>query len=111
MKRSLAVFGVALIGICLSVLPVFAEEISLKPGGDGTWLMHGENGSLLGTITKTEDQGYRLENAAGSFRGTIWSNGNWTPDGAWRQRRLVVTPEAAQLYLDALAALKSAKVL
>ncbi|MBE9581479.1 MAG: hypothetical protein IMF18_07660 [Proteobacteria bacterium] len=111
MKRSLAVFGAALIGICLSVLPAFGEEISLKPDGDGKWLMHGENGNLVGTITKTEDKSYRIENAAGTFRGNIWSNGTWTPDGAWRKRRLVVTPEGAQLYLDALAALKSAKVL
>jgi hypothetical protein len=83
----------------------------LKPDGDGKWLIHGENGHRLGTLTRTADSGYRLENASGAFRGNIWSNGHWTPDGAWRKRRMVITQEAAQLYLDALSALKAAKMM
>lgn len=108
MKRSLAVFGVALIGIYLSVLPAFGEEISLKPDGDGKWLMHGQNGNLVGTITKTEDKGYRIENAVGEWGGKIRSTGNWTPPWGQKKNGLVVRPEAAQLYLNALEALRSA---
>ena len=111
MKRLLDISIIALIALFSCIALACAEETMLKQGDEGKWLIYNTNRELVGNVLKTEDGGYRIESAAGMFGGKIWSNGNWNPPGAWRGRRVVVTPEAAQLYLDALKALKSGKLI
>jgi hypothetical protein len=110
MKKFFTVFGIAFIGICLIGMPAFGEGVSLKQKAEGKWLLVDDKGNNIGSITKTEAEGFRIENAAGEFGGNIWSTGNWTPPGAWRKRRLIITPETARLYIDALEALRANKI-
>jgi hypothetical protein len=111
MTKALAVFTVTMICLCLSVIPAFGDNMFLKEEGHDKWSVHDEKDNLVCTITRTQDKGYRIEDPAGTFGGNIWSNGNWTPPGAWRKRRLVITPEAAQLYLNGLEALRAKGIL
>jgi hypothetical protein len=63
----------------------------------------------LKRIRNGTDKGtYRLYNKRGRYAGQIFKSGNWKPQ---RRHHPRITPEAAQLYLDALKAIQEIEVL
>ena len=89
-------------------LMVFAGEISVQTVSENEWKLYNQAGDFIGTLERTTKGPYRLYNKRGRYAGKIFKSGNWKPQ---RRHHPRVTPEAAQLYLDALKAIQEIEVL
>jgi hypothetical protein len=93
-------------------LMVFAGEISVQKASENEWKLYDQAGDFIGTLKRirngTDKGTYRLYNKRGRYAGQIFKSGNWKPQ---RRHHPRITPEAAQLYLDALKAIQEIEVL
>jgi len=68
--------------------------------------MHDRNGALAGTLKRTEKGNFKFYDQGGGYVGLIVETGKWIPRDA-RRSYTSITPEEAQLYLDALKAIET----
>jgi hypothetical protein len=68
--------------------------------------MYNQNEDVVATFKKTEEGTYGLYNAEGTYVGAILRSGKFRARDAGK-RRSSITPEAAQLYLEALNAIRA----
>jgi hypothetical protein len=92
--------------VCFGATIVLAAELTPKAVGQNEWKMYTERGDFAGTLKRTKDGTFRLYNQDGDYAGAIIKSGIWRPAKRHHPR---VTPEAAQLYLDALKAIEKIK--
>jgi hypothetical protein len=124
MGKSLFYLVFVLAGVLAAGLPThssaesygMSQQAALYAGGQGTTYaakdegqreMYDLNGSVVGTLKRTEQGNFKFYDKGGRFRGLILRSGIWMPDPSERQIR--ITPEAARLYLDALRAIETMK--
>jgi hypothetical protein len=104
MKKALAL-------ICLSLLLMgfvstgLADEVTLKAQEDGKWAILDADGQEVGTLAKVDEGAYSILPKGGQFLGIVRSNGDLQLTG----RHPVMSPAQAQLYLDAVEAIKTLK--
>ena len=100
--------------VAFALLPLFlmgpvsvslADEVSLKPSGEGQWAILDSGGEEIGTLAKVEEGAYSILPKGGPYIGIVKSNGDLQLTG----RHPVLSPSGAQLYLDVLEAIKTLK--
>jgi len=82
-----------------------ADEVTLKPSGEGKWAILDSSGQEIGTLEKVEEGAYSILPKSGQYVGVVRSNGDLQMTG----RHSVMTPSQAKLYLDVLDAIKTLK--
>ena len=98
----------SLIVFCLLLGTVsvgMADDVTLKPSGEGKWVILDASGQELGTLEKVEEGAYSILPKGGQYIGIVKSNGDLQMTG----RHPVMTPFGAKLYLDVLDAIKTLK--
>ncbi len=86
--------------------PVFAastEEVTLKQVKPGEWTILRASGEKAGTLKSIENGAYSIQLANGQYFGIILKTGELQSN----RRHPLFTPDEAQLYLDALKAIKT----
>jgi hypothetical protein len=99
---SLTVLFLLLMGL---VSVSMADEVTLKPSGEGKWAIIDASGQEIGTLEKVEEGAYSILPKGGQYVGIVKSNGDLQMTG----RHPVMTPFQAKLYLDVLDAIKTLK--
>jgi hypothetical protein len=94
---------------CFTSFAVFSAQITPRPKGQNEWAMHDDSGALVGTLKKTEKGNFKFYDQSGGYVGLIVETGKWIPRDA-RRSYTSITPEEAQLYLDALKAIETLNV-
>jgi hypothetical protein len=107
MKKAVLLITVIVL-FCLCSLPVFSEEIVLRPKDQDMWEMCNLSGDSVGTLKRTEAGNFGFYDKGGKYIGVILQSGTWIPWNA-RKRKTVIKPEEAQLYVDVLRAIKTIK--
>ena len=82
-----------------------ADEVTLKPSGEGKWAILDSSGQEIGMLEKVEEGAYSILPKSGQYVGIVRSNGDLQMTG----RHPVMTPSQAKLYLDVLDAIKTLK--
>lgn len=101
----------ALALICLSFFLMgfvsigLADEVTLKPLGEGKWAILDEGEQELGTLAKVDEGAYSILPKGGQYLGIVISNGDLKLTG----RHPVISPSEARLYLDVVQAIKTLK--
>ena len=91
---------------CLTSFPVFSQQLTTKPKGQNQWEMYNQNEDVVATFKRTEEGNYGLYNADGKYVGVILSSGRFRARDAGK-RRSSIAPQDAQLYLEALNAIRA----
>ncbi len=82
-----------------------ADEVTLKPSGEGKWAILDSAGQEIGTLAKVEEGAYSILAKGGQYIGIVRSDGNLQMTG----RHPTMSLSQAQLYLDVLEAIKTLK--
>ena len=104
MKKALALISLSLL-LMGFVSVSLAGELTLKPLEEGKWAIIDAGGQELGTLAKVDEGAYSILPKGGQFLGIVRSNGDLQLTG----RHPVMSPAQAQLYLDAVEAIKTLK--
>ena len=91
---------------CFSSLAVLSAQITPRPKGQDEWAMYDQNAVFVGTLKKTEKGNFKFYDKGGGYVGLIVEAGKWIPRDA-RRSYTSITPEEAQLYLDASKAIET----
>lgn len=75
---------------------------------DNEWNIINANGEFVGTLKSESLQTFTFYSTGGMLVGTILESGAWQPR-LYRSRNTLIQPDEAQLYLDALEAIKILK--
>jgi hypothetical protein len=97
-KKAIFLTAITIFGY-LNTSMVFAEEMTFKAVSENEWQMFDQLGNLLGALKRTAKGTFKLYNKRGRYAGEIFKSGNWKPQ---RRHHSRITPQAAQLYLNAL---------
>ena len=104
MKKALA-----LICLCLFLTGFVstsqADEVALKALDEGKWAIFDSGGQEIGTLAKVGEGSYSILPKGWQYLGIVIGNGDLKLTG----RHPVLSPSDAQLYLDALDAIKTLK--
>jgi len=104
MKKALAL-------ICLSLFFMGfvsisqADEVTLRPLGEGKWAILDSEGQELGTLARVDEGAYSILPKGGQYLGIVIGSGDLKLTG----RHPAISPSEAQLYLDVLEAIKTLK--
>lgn len=102
--RRLAAFAMGFIFIlAASAGPACAG--TAKPAGKGEWNIYNDNNELMGSVRKAPDGKMALVSKAGAYIGVLGSSGDLYFTG----RHPTMTPDVAELYLEAVKALPTLK--
>ncbi|SPF51682.1 conserved exported hypothetical protein [Syntrophobacter sp. SbD1] len=104
MKRTVALIFLPLFLLGLASVSL-ADEVTLKPSGEGQWAILDSGGQEIGTLAKVEEGAYSILPKGGQYIGIVRSDGNLQMTG----RHPTMSPSQAQLYLDVLEAIKTLK--
>ena len=104
--RKIMLLATVIVFFCCSSLPAYSGQITPSPKGQDEWAMHDRNSTFVGTLKRTEKGNFKFYDKGGAYVGLIVENGKWIPRDA-RRSYTSITPEDAQLYLDALKAIKT----
>lgn len=107
MRKSHALLALIFLPLVLISLASegLADGVALKPSSQGEWLIYDSSGQEIGTLALVEKGAYSIRPKDGQYIGIIIANGDLKMTG----RHPVLTPDGAQLYLDALEAIKTLK--
>jgi hypothetical protein len=105
MKRVILLVTMIVV-FCLTSFPVFSQQLTTKPKGQDEWEMFNQNEDVVATFKRTEEGNYKLYSADGKYVGAILRSGQFRQVNAGK-RRTTISPEAAQLYLEALNAIRA----
>jgi hypothetical protein len=106
--KKVALLATMIALFCSSAFPVFSGEVTTRPKGQNKWEMLNQNGDIVGTLKGTEEGNYKFYNRGGGYVGLILHSGKWIPRDS-RRSYTTITPEEAQLYLNALEAIKTTR--
>jgi hypothetical protein len=104
MKKILSVTMIVL--FCLSSFPAFSQQLTPKPKGQDEWQVHYDNGGVAATFKRAESGSYKIYSPDGKYLGLILSSEKFRPPDA-NKRHTLISPEAAQLYLKVLRAIRT----
>ena len=104
MKKALALICLSLFFMAFVSISQ-ADEVTLRPLGEGKWAILDEGGQELGTLAKVEEGAYSILPKGGQYLGIVRSNGDLQLTG----RHPTMSPAQAQLYLDVIEAIKTLK--
>ncbi|MCE5335488.1 MAG: hypothetical protein LLG06_12970 [Desulfobacteraceae bacterium] len=95
----------AVLLFCSAVCWAANEEVTLKQTKPGEWTIIRPSGEMAGTLKRVENGAYSIQLANGQYFGIILKTGELQSN----RRHALFTPDEAQLYLDALKAIRNMK--
>jgi hypothetical protein len=105
MKKRLVLIFLPVLLMGLGSTNTLADGVSLKVSGEGQWAIVDSGGQEIGTLAKVEEGAYSISPKGGQYIGIVKSNGDLQLTG----RHPTISPFEAQLYLDALEAIRTLK--
>jgi hypothetical protein len=107
MQKSLAVLALIFLPLLLIGFASvgLADELIVKPSKPGEWILYDATDQEVATLALVEDGAYSIRPKGGQYLGIIRANGDLQMTG----RHPVMSPSDAQLYLDAVDAIKGIK--
>lgn len=81
------------------------ESVKVEKIKANEWNIINKNGEFVGTLKSESLQTFTFYSTSGMLVGTILESGAWQPR-LYRSRNTLIQPDEAQLYLDALEAIK-----
>jgi hypothetical protein len=102
--RKLTAFAV-LFTLILAASVALADEATVESAGKGQWKIYNLNKELMGSVQKAPDGKFMLVGKTGVYIGVLGTNGDLYFTG----RHPTMTPDVAELYLEAVKAIPKLK--
>ena len=109
MMQRIMLLAMAAVLLTFSSSALLSAQITTRSKGQNEWAMYDDGGALVGSLKRTEKGNFKFYDQSGGYVGLIVETGKWIPRDA-RRSYTSITPEEAQLYLDALKAIEALNV-